>query len=153
MLHPLCPRCLGPPGPSPGYSDCWFAVMRVVVRMTCLVVVASGTITCLAAAQPSAPSAAPPPLRAVPTVRKSAAASRLSFDLIDPWSEEAVHSPEARAPSAPDSEIIDPWTGSSPGPVRQPEMFELVDPWRDEPRPIPTASFPLIDPWQDETKP
>lgn len=117
--------------------------MRAFGRLTFLVVVSSGTITCLAKAQTSAPPATHPPLSA-------GTAATLPLELVDPWSDEA---PEARSVPAwasevrSELEIVDPWSSSSRSiAVGGFEMIEVVDPWSDGERRVPTAAFPLVHP-------
>jgi hypothetical protein len=113
--------------------------MRALGRLTLFAVVSSGTITCLARAQPT----------------------RVSAELIDPWAERrapvVVHNPwqaqllRNRLPL--DIVIIDPWANEAPRLPAAIETVELVDPWRDAPQhPPPTADFSIVDPWSQASR-
>jgi hypothetical protein len=126
--------------------------MRALGRLTCFVVVSSGTLTCLAQAQPSARKREPVPIRAFPTATTSAAPTPIASELVDPWSDETAPDRTASLDTRGEVTIIDPWMGTSRSQPMHVDQIELVDPWRDEPRNVPTASFPLIDPWMSEPK-
>jgi hypothetical protein len=121
--------------------------MRALGRLTLFVVVSSGTITCLAHAQPT---------------RAARERVSLASGLVDPWGPPPVHEPPRDPvplvdpwPSHTPAElqpheliIIDPWRSEPAGALRQVETVELIDPWRDALRPMPAqADFSIVDPW------
>lgn len=118
--------------------------MRALARVTCFVVLSSGTVTCLARAEPTSP--APPPAAST----DAQVSQPIALGLVDPWRDEEAPVDRIDQP-LPQREIvlIDPWTGGERSVKPSFEMIEVIDPWQDgQPRRIPTASFPLVDPWR-----
>lgn len=131
------------------YSEREVAVMRVLGRLTCLVVISSSTMTCLAQAQPSSSA---PVAQAESAESSSPAPGPLPIDLVDPWRDQPLAAIPAPAQEPlPQREIVlvDPWTGGERTVQQSFEMIEVIDPWQSgQPRRIPTAAFPLVDPWR-----
>jgi hypothetical protein len=113
--------------------------MRALGRLTLFVVVSSGTVTCLATAQPS---------------HGERAARRMPSEIVDPWGPEPVLEKPRNLET-----LVDPWPSHTPPPAVSPyelviidpwkvEIEELVDPWREAPRSmLPRADYPIVDPW------
>jgi hypothetical protein len=123
--------------------------MRSVGRFVLFTIVSSGTFTCLAGAEPSAPIVPTQELVDPWGEKPASGVDEEAAVVIDPWQQPSAPVPLfGGAPAPPAVDIVDPWQTPPPASPRL-EIIELIDPWKEGTvHRVPTAAFPLVDPWR-----